>query len=89
MAAAALHALNPSRTEALAVSLLGQHGVIKSESRDQTRVVAARYLGASGRSPEAIEALENAAKKWWWNSDELRSVADAGLSALRARGGAA
>jgi hypothetical protein len=83
----ALSALNPTRAESLAATLIAPQGVIKREAREQTRAVAARYLADNARTPEGIAALEAAAKKSWLGSDEVQAIAEAGLSAARARVG--
>jgi hypothetical protein len=85
----ALSTLNPTRAETLAAALLAPQGVLKRESREQTRVIAARYLADTARTPEGIAALEAAAKKSWLGSDEVRSIAEAGLAAAKARVGGA
>jgi serine/threonine protein kinase len=82
---ATLHALHPTRAETLAADILAQKGVLRSETRDQTRLLAAQLLADHGRSRAALDALSGAAKGWWGNSDELRAIAQEGVGAISAR----
>jgi hypothetical protein len=81
----ALVVLNATRAESLAAQLLAQHGMLRSDARDQSRLLAAELLAAHGRSKSALDALAGAAKSWWWNSDALREIATAGMEAVTAR----
>ena len=74
-------------------------GVVLATVLAATALLAASATATPTRKQETVKlgfitkfpvdfffTLENAAKKWWWNSDELRSVAEASLGAVRARG---
>lgn len=80
-----LHALHPSRAEAVAIELLEQRGMIRSETREQSRVIAARLLGANSRSSAALEAIKQARGAWFGSSDLLRGTLDEAARAIEAR----
>ena len=48
---------------------------VDSAATDISRAVAADLLSKHGRTPEALDALLNAARKRWWNSPALRERA--------------
>ena len=80
-----LHALHSVRAEAAAIALLSQRAVLRSEARDQSRLVAAQHLADHGDTPTALEALAGASKGWWGTSAELRTLATDGGRAISAR----
>jgi len=80
-----LYALNPARAETLLVDMLGQRQMLKSEARDQTRVIASQLLGENARSREALEALMAAAKGWWGTSEALKSAATTAAKSVEQR----
>jgi eukaryotic-like serine/threonine-protein kinase len=81
----ALHALNPSRTEALLGEVVGRHGLTADEVLDQTRTLAVRLLGEWGASEAALEAARQASRRRWWNTAPLREVAVQAAAAIAAR----
>jgi hypothetical protein len=81
---AALVQLNPARAEALAIEILGGSKFIPSPDLEKSRVLAAELLGES-RSDDALEALQGATKKRWWNTPPLREAAQKALAQVEAR----
>jgi hypothetical protein len=71
----ALHVLHPPRAEALAIELLGKHGLLSDDALDQTRVVCAEMLARTATSMEALEAVMGAGRRRPWNSAFLRDAA--------------
>lgn len=80
-----LYALNAARAESLLVTILDQHGMLADERIDRTRALAARILGDQADSARPIEALENAARRRPWNTQELRMAAGAACEAIGGR----
>ncbi len=80
-----LNALHPARAEALAIELVKQSGMIRSEGREQSRVLAARLLGAHARSAEALEAIKAARGAWFGGSDVLKSALDEAARGIETR----
>ncbi|APR85395.1 serine/threonine protein kinase [Minicystis rosea] len=84
----ALYQLHPVRAEAICIEMLGKHGVFSTEeSIEQTRVLAAEFLGRETRSMEALQAVIAAGKRRPWNSQGLRDKATASAEAIAARMG--
>ncbi len=75
-----LAALAPRRAEEVCVELLANAGIIPSESREQSRLLAVELLARIGGSEESREALGAAASARWRNSDRLRAAAGNALS---------
>ena len=76
--------LNTRRGETLAIEIVEEHPLIPKDSIEQSRVVAADFLGSSS-AKDALEAVRGAAKKRWWNSEALREVATRSASLIAAR----
>jgi hypothetical protein len=81
----ALWALNPPRAEVLSIHLLSQRQVLKTEGREQSRLVAAECLGDHGASAQVLEALAGAQKGWWGVSEELKAATQAATQKVQAR----
>ncbi len=71
----ALFALNPQRGEQIAVEVVQKHGLLVDESLEQTRALCAELLGQHARSMEALDAVLQASKRRWWNTQPLRDAA--------------
>ena len=84
----ALYLLHPVRAEAVSIELLSKHGVFSTEDAlEQTRALAAEYLGKETRSMEAVQAVIAASKRRPWNSQLLRDRATAAAEAIAGRMG--
>ncbi|MFT3775529.1 MAG: serine/threonine-protein kinase [Minicystis sp.] len=84
----ALYQLHPVRAEAICIELLGKHGVFSTEEMvEQTRILAAEFLGKETRSMEALQAVIAAGKRRPWNSQGLRDKATAAAEAIAGRMG--
>ena len=81
----ALSSLNASRAEAIAIEIVGKHGLLVDEAVEQTRAICADLLGREARSIEALEAVLTAAKRRFWNSAPLRDAATAAAENIAAR----
>jgi len=81
----ALSTLNASRAEALAIEIVGKHGLLVDEAVEQTRAICADLLGREARSMEALEAVLTAAKRRFWNSAPLRDAATSAAEAIASR----
>ncbi|MBS2014584.1 MAG: serine/threonine protein kinase [Deltaproteobacteria bacterium] len=77
-----LAALAPRRAEDVCIELVKNAGILPSEARDQTRLVAAELLGRVASTPDAVEALEAVASARWRTSEKLRNVARAAQQRL-------
>ncbi|MBI2390436.1 MAG: protein kinase [Deltaproteobacteria bacterium] len=82
---ATLHALHPARAEAVAIELLEHRAVIRSDAREQSRILAARLLGAHARSAAALEAIKQAKSGWFGSSEPLTRTLDEAARAIEAR----
>ncbi len=80
-----LYELNAARAEALAIQILEQHGMLVDEKLDQLRTVAADALGRHANSAAPLDALENAARRRPWNTQQLRTSAGAAVESIRRR----
>jgi hypothetical protein len=80
----ALFKLNAVRAEGIAVEMLNKKQIIPSEAIEATREVAARML-AGCTSSDALEALRNASKRRWWNTQPVRDAATESLAAAEAK----
>jgi hypothetical protein len=80
-----LQAIDAAAGERCCIELLGQRQMIKSESREQSRALAAEQLGAHARSAEALEAVSAAAKGWWGSSGEMKRIAENAARAIDER----
>jgi hypothetical protein len=83
---ATLKQLNARRAEAVAVELLGRKQIVPSQHVERSRVLAAELL-ADASSDEAVSALEDATKRRWWNTQEVRDAAARSAAAVGARRG--
>jgi len=84
----ALFQLHPVRAEAICIELLGKHGVFSTEdSLEQTRALAAEFLGTETRSMEALQAVIASGKRRPWNSQLLRDKSMAAGETIAARMG--
>jgi predicted Ser/Thr protein kinase len=84
----ALYQLHPVRAEAICIELLGKHGVFSTEENlEQTRTLAAEFLGRETRSMEAVQAVIATSKRRPWNSQTLRDTSAAAAEAIAARMG--
>jgi len=81
----AIHTLHPPRMEALAIELVQKHGIMPDEPLDVTRAICAEMLGREARSDEALAAVNEAAKRRWWNGAALRDAATRAATAIAAR----
>jgi len=71
----ALFALNPQRGEQIAMEIVQKHGLLVDESLEQTRALCAELLGQTSKSMEALDAVLQASKRRWWNTQPLRDAA--------------
>ncbi len=82
----ALFLLHPVRAEQLCIELIAKHGVFSTdEPTEQTRILAADFLGKETRSMEAVQAVVGAGKRRPWNSQPLRDRALAAGEAIAAK----
>jgi hypothetical protein len=81
--------LAPSRAEAVCLEVLQESRMMAGESHEQSRELAAEFLGAIGKSQQAYDALEQAAAKRWLTSDRVRSAAAKAREAMEKRIGGA
>jgi hypothetical protein len=78
---ACLHVLNPVRAEEIAVAMLSHAPLIRDEANDRSRLLAAEIL-VHAESAEALAATRKASRSAWWNSPEVRSVAEKAAAAI-------
>ncbi|MBL9027611.1 MAG: serine/threonine protein kinase [Myxococcales bacterium] len=71
----ALFALNPQRAEQIAMEVVQKHGLLVDEALEQTRALCAELLGQNAKSMEALDAVLQASKRRWWNTQPLRDAA--------------
>jgi len=82
----ALSKLRPKRCEEVCIELLSETSLLRSRSRDETRELAAQYLGELASSDAALFLLEGTAKSSAFrNSKRVRDAAQAALDRLKAR----
>jgi len=79
---AALYVLNPQRGEQLAVEIVQKHGLLVDEPLEATRALCAELLGQNARTMEALDAVLQAAKRRWWNTQPLRDAAMVAAEAI-------
>ena len=60
-------------------------GILVDDSVEQTRALMAELLGREASSQAALEAVENASKRRWWNSALLRDAATIAAEAIAAK----
>jgi hypothetical protein len=58
---------------------------LENQSLDVSRKLAVDLLAEHARTPEAIEAIKDAAKGRWWNAPELQAAAKEAIIKLTAR----
>ena len=81
-----LSKLRPKRCEEVCIALLQDAPLLRSQSRDETRELAAQFLAEVATSDPALFLLENVAKSSSWrNSKRVRDAATAALDRLKAR----
>jgi serine/threonine protein kinase len=81
-----LSKLRPKRCEEVCIALLKEAPLLRSQSRDETRELAAQFLAEVATSDPALFLLENVAKSSSWrNSKRVRDAATAALDRLKAR----
>lgn len=71
----ALYALNPQRGEQIASEIVQKHGLLVDEALEQTRALCAELLGLHAQNREALDAVLQAARRRWWNTQPLRESA--------------
>jgi hypothetical protein len=87
--------LSPERGEPILLDLVKKGGVLMSEEREGSRILAAELLGELSRSRPTAMALQEIANARWGVSDETKSAAAAAAKAIglrlssAVRGGAA
>jgi hypothetical protein len=79
---ASLAAVSLARAEKVFIDLLGDTRLIAAPSHEQTRELAADFLGRLASSKEALFALTAASKKRWGNSEAVRTAALRGIELL-------
>jgi hypothetical protein len=78
--------LRPKRCEEVSIELLSETSLLRSRSRDETRELAAQFLGELASSDEALFLLEGIAKSSAFrNSKRVRDAAQAALDRLKTR----
>lgn len=80
----ALGALNRRRAEELAIGMLDEGGLFRSEAADKSRVIAAEFLG-EGESQEALDCLQRVVKKRFFASSTVRDAAARATETLTQR----
>ncbi|HTJ81027.1 MAG TPA: protein kinase [Polyangiaceae bacterium] len=81
----ALYVLNPQRGEQLAIEIVQKHGLLVDEPLEETRALCAELLGQNARTMEALEAVLQACKRRWWNTEPLRHAATTAAEAIAQR----
>jgi eukaryotic-like serine/threonine-protein kinase len=76
------------RAEEVLIAIVSEKKLIPSEAAELTRAVAADMLGAAS-SEEALKAARFAAKKWWWNTPDVREAAARSVRSIEQRRGQA
>ena len=71
----ACRADDPPGFEQIAVEIVQKHGLLVDESLEQTRALCAELLGQHAKSMEALDAVLQASKRRWWNTQPLRDAA--------------
>ena len=77
-------ALKAARGESLAIELLSKRRLLSNEATEQSRALAAEHLATSD-SPEALEALQVAAKQRWGTSNLVREAATRSMESIEER----
>jgi serine/threonine protein kinase len=81
----ALFQLHPRRGEEIATTIVKKHGLMKDDDLERTRTMVAELLGKYGETPQALEGLQEATARRWWNSPGLRAVAAKSAHAVNQR----
>ena len=81
----ALYSLNPQKGEQLAMEIVQKHGLLVDDALEQTRALCAELLGANAQTREALDAVLQAAKRRWWNTQVLREAALGAAEAIASR----
>ncbi|MBL8744445.1 MAG: hypothetical protein JNK04_25230, partial [Myxococcales bacterium] len=81
----ALYALNPQRGEQLAIEIVQKHGLLVDEALEETRALCAELLGQNAQGRDALEAVLQASKRRWWNTQPLREAALLAADAIAGR----
>lgn len=77
--------LDAARAEPVLIEMVQKHGLFADEAVEQSRSLAADLLGERARSAEALHAVQNAAKRRWWNTQLLRDAANRAAESISAR----
>lgn len=70
-----LAALDPTAAALVAAALVKKHGLLRDDTLNDTRVLAAELLASLPRCDEASEALRAAEAPMWWNPPHVREAA--------------
>ena len=81
----ALHCLHPRRAEEITTGIVSKHGLMKDDELERTRTMAAELLGAWGETDLALQGLQEAMTRRWWNSPALRTEAAKAAHAVSTR----
>lgn len=71
----ALYALNPQKGEQIAMEIVQKHGLLVDEALEETRALCAELLGQHAQGRDALDAVLQASKRRWWNTQPLREAA--------------
>jgi predicted Ser/Thr protein kinase len=82
---AAAYALNKERGEQIAMDIVQKHGLLVDDALEQTRALCAELLGLHADTRAPLEAVLQAAKRRWWNTQPLREAALVAAEAIAAR----
>jgi len=66
---------DPELAESVIVALVKSHGLLRDDTWNDTRVLAAGMLAATSRSAEVAHALRAAEAPMWWNPPYVRNAA--------------
>lgn len=80
-----LSEIEPLTGERMAIDLLSRHGLMGDRGLDESRIIAARALGAMAGSKAALAALRAASTPLWWNPPAVRKAAQAAMAPVQRR----
>lgn len=80
-----LHALDPGRTESLALDLLRSRRFLSSDAHEQSRELAAELLGQISRDAETVKYLREEGQARWKNSHRVRQAAQIAIQRIERR----
>jgi len=81
----ALYALNPQKGEQIAMEIVQKHGLLVDEALEETRALCAELLGQHAQGRDALDAVLQASKRRWWNTQPLREAALLAADAIAGR----